>query len=71
MPEFRAIFGLMKYPKIHFEKTTPITDKQPLILKNTFRTKKTTPEYRAIFELLKNVSIDFWAPTFNIKMHPA
>ena len=36
IPEFRAIYGLSKYPNIIFEKTTPITHQQPLIFKNTF-----------------------------------
>ena len=40
IPEFRAIFGVLKYTKNSFEKIIPITDKQPLILKNTFWTKK-------------------------------
>ena len=34
-------------------KSTLITDKQPLILKNTFLAKQTTPDFRAIFGLLK------------------
>ena len=56
IPEFRAIFGLLKYHKINFEKT--------------FWTKKAIREYWAIFGLFKKVYIDFWAPTLNIKMHP-
>ena len=36
IPEFRAIFGLLKYPKINFEKTTPITYKQSSFFKDTF-----------------------------------
>ena len=59
IPKFRAIFRLLKYPKINSEKTTPITDKQPLILKNTFWAKQTTPEFQAIFGLLKYPKIIF------------
>ena len=70
IPEFRDIFRLLKYPKINVKKTTPITDKQPLNLKNIFWTKNTTSEHRASFRLLKNVSIEFLAPTVNIKMYP-
>ena len=55
IPEFRAISGLLKYPKINFEKT--------------FWTKKTIREYWAIFGLFRKVYIDFWVPTLNIKMH--
>ena len=59
VPEFRAIFGLLKYPKINYKKTTPITNKQPLIFKNTFSVVLTTPEIRAIFWLFKYTRIIF------------
>ena len=59
VPEFRAIFGLLKYPKINFEKTTPITNKQLIIFKKTFSVVSTTPEFRAIFGLFKYTRIIF------------
>ena len=59
-------FLALEIPENHSWKNNPYHRQAILNFEKYFLDKKTTLEYGAIFGLIKNVYIDFWAANLNI-----